>query len=87
MYVSRYTRYSDPAHGWLAVPMAELHRLGIADDISGFSARDGDTAYLEEDCDMGIFLAAKSRLGEAVAIDEIYQGASSVRTYPGYHLG
>jgi hypothetical protein len=56
-----YKFHEDPGHGWLAVPMAELVELGVAHQISGYSyvSRDGLTAYLEEDCDMSIFLRAK----------------------------
>jgi hypothetical protein len=54
-----YKFHIDPGHGWLEVPMAELEELGIADHISSCSYRDGDTAYLEEDCDFATFLAAK----------------------------
>ena len=41
-----YIHHADPAHGWVEVSMAELRHLGIADKISGFSARIGETAYL-----------------------------------------
>ena len=79
-----YTRFSDPSHGWLAVPMDELHRLGIAEAITGWSYRHGDTAYLEEDFDMSLFLDAKNKLGIKVVIDEVYQQTSPVRSYPDY---
>ena len=44
----------DPGHAWLAVPRATIAGLGI----SSFSFVDGDTAYLEEDCDAGLWLEA-----------------------------
>lgn len=52
----RYTRTHDSGHSWLAVPINELKELGIADQISSYSYQDKDIAYLEEDCDMPLFL-------------------------------
>ncbi len=57
--MSAYTYYMDPGHGWLEVPMAEIVSLGIDEKISRYSYRDGDRAYLEEDCDLTMFAAAK----------------------------
>ncbi len=48
----------DPGHGWLEVPRQLLHDFGIEYDISSFSYVLGKTAYLEEDCDMGVFIDA-----------------------------
>ncbi len=50
--------YTDPGHGWAAVPMAELAALGITDKISGYSYRKGETAFLEEDCDFYTYMQA-----------------------------
>ena len=52
------TFYTDPGHGWAAVPMAELFTLGIADKISPYSYRKGETAFLEEDCDFSTYMEA-----------------------------
>jgi hypothetical protein len=30
-----FTYYTDPGHGWVEVPRALLHELGIADKITG----------------------------------------------------
>lgn len=49
-------KFEDPGHGWLQVPHDLVHALGIAKDISAYSYRDHQFAYLEEDCDMGRFL-------------------------------
>ena len=46
-----YKYHIDPGHGWIEVPYAEIVALGIQDEISEFSYRDGDTCFLEEDCD------------------------------------
>ena len=56
--MSKYTFYEDPGHGWLKVPMEHLVKLGIADKITSCSYRDDTHAYLEEDCDLSMFLAA-----------------------------
>ena len=48
----------DSGHGWLEVPHKKLARLGIQAHISRFSYMAGDNAYLEEDCDMGVYLNA-----------------------------
>jgi hypothetical protein len=56
-----YNWITDPAHGWLTVPLAELRELGIAGDISQFSymSTSKGVAYLEEDCDALRFIKAK----------------------------
>lgn len=56
--MSKYTFYEDPGHGWLEVPKAHIKALGIAGDISScsYESDDGKMVYLEEDCDMSIFL-------------------------------
>ena len=58
--MNSYTKHEDPGHGWLQVPMAELEALNIREKISYYSYTDGTYAYLEEDCDMGVFLEAKN---------------------------
>lgn len=50
-----YELHTDYSHGWLAVPLDEVMRFK---DISTFSYVDYSNriAYLEEDCDMWIFV-------------------------------
>ena len=79
-----YIFHSDPGHAWLAVKRQELLKLGIADQISGFSYQKGDTVYLEEDCDAGIFMRAKEAIGEKVEYEESYQEYTSIRGYNPY---
>lgn len=57
----KYTFISDPGHGWLLVPLAELVALGIANKITPYSYIDREGAWcaLEEDCDVLKFLRAK----------------------------
>lgn len=52
------TFISDPGHGWLRVPLADIAALGIEETITEYSFIDGSYAYLEEDCDYGCFVAA-----------------------------
>lgn len=50
--------FADPGHAWARVPKAKLKKLGIADKISTYSYQRGDYAYLEEDCDLGVYINA-----------------------------
>ncbi len=70
-----YTFYTDPGHGWLGVPQAELERLGILDKISHYSYRSrppliAPICYLEEDCDAAIFHMAKEVANEQYKVEE-----------------
>jgi len=57
-----YTFCSDPGHGWLTVPQADLARVGLsAADPSTFSFWDAEYFYLEEDMDYAIFCRAFER--------------------------
>ena len=59
----RLNFYEDPGHGWLAVPLPLLERLGLLDSISPYSYMRGMLAHLEEDCDYSLFWAAAQRAG------------------------
>ena len=48
-----YVFITDPGHGWLKVPLAEVRASGAT--ISCYSYIRGNFAYLEEDCDAGAF--------------------------------
>jgi len=50
--------HEDPGHGWLQVPHSLISKLGISKKISGYSYRDTNFAYLEEDCDLSLFCNA-----------------------------
>ena len=54
-----YIFFSDPGHAWLRVKKTGLVKLGIAHKISRYSYMKSDWAYLEEDCDAGLFLRTK----------------------------
>ncbi len=84
--MATYDFITDPGHGWLKVPRAELARLGIENDITSYSYARGAYAYLEEDVDYATFLNAKTARGETLvtrARNANYR-SSKVRTYPVY---
>ena len=67
-----YKFFHDPAHGWLEVPLSELLDLEIADKISTYSYKSElrGMAYLEEDCDLTVFLNAIGYYGDSRAFFE-----------------
>jgi hypothetical protein len=60
-----YEFISDPGHGWLKVPLTDLNGF----KPSQYSFKDGEYAYLEEDCDAHAFLL---RLSDTFQIRETY---------------
>lgn len=81
-----YTFRYDPGHGWLEVPMSELFAHGLAEKVSTFSYRKGDTAYLEEDCDTPLFLEALKQSGISFTINEKYEANTPIRHFCHYYL-
>lgn len=79
-----YTFYEDAGHGWLRVPLAELQALGIADSITGYSYKDAQHAYLEEDLDLSTFINAKGVQWQDLDIEKQYDGWSPVRSKASY---
>lgn len=57
------TYLQDPGHGWIACPLPLAHDLGIADKVSRYSYLEGDTLWLEEDCDAGLLIDALRAAG------------------------
>ncbi|WP_455002708.1 hypothetical protein [Cardiobacterium hominis] len=53
--------------------------------FSCFSARIGETAYLEEDDDYALFCQAKAARGESVSTKRVHREYNPVRDYPGYY--
>jgi hypothetical protein len=74
---------SDASHGWLKVPVSELERLNIVEDITTFSYVRNDMAYLEQDADMATFLAARNAEGKPVTKIKEHNrnGQSRIRKY------
>jgi len=80
-----YKYFQDPSHGWVEVPIAELRRLNVAEQISPYSYRNGHLAYLEEDCDFSVWMEAKKAAGEEYNIVEHNTNNDSiVRSFKGY---
>lgn len=78
---------SDPGHGWLTVPVFLLVELGVDKKISTYSYLDDKrrNAYLEEDCDMGVFLTAAKAQGIEVEFCERHVERTSIRQMHHYH--
>lgn len=80
-----YNFYSDSGHGWLKVPKAELVQLGIVDQITSYSYVNGDSVYLEEDCDLTTFVKAKYNVGVILRFREMKWAVHSrIRSYDYY---
>lgn len=87
--------HEDGGHGWLEVPKYIVKALGIAEKISGYSYMKDDRVYLEEDCDLSIFLDALTAnmvqiVGQSNArtffrmVPRTYKDRSPIRNYDGY---
>ena len=66
----KLTFVSDPGHGWLSVSHKDLLTLGIADSITPYSYMNLTRAWLEEDCDAGIFERAAENAGWQLTIKD-----------------
>jgi len=69
--------YSDPAHGWLKVPHALVNELGIANKITRYSYMDAQSAYLEEDCDLSLFMQKAEETGLKIEFVDHYTNNDS----------
>jgi len=80
--------YSDPGHAWGKVSYKELTALGIADKISRCSYQREGFIYLEEDCDLGIYVNAMREKGIVVKFKESWTNRQSkIRNYYSYDNG
>jgi hypothetical protein len=76
---------SDASHGWVKVPLVELDRLAIQDQISEYSYVKGNFAFLEEDADAGVFIEARKAEGNIVKLKEIVrESCRKIRNYDTY---
>lgn len=80
----KYTFHSDSGHGWLQVPVKDVIESGI--EVSDYSYRLNDTAYLEEDSDAGKFLNWCEKHGDfnLIVVDLYTEGRSWIRELPRY---
>lgn len=85
----KYRIFTDPGHGWIRVPIAELHDLGIAQQVTPWSYMKGEWAYLEEDVDMGLFFEAyEDKHGRKPEFSETSSNSySAIRGYEPYKPG
>jgi hypothetical protein len=83
----KLTVYTDPGHGWVAVPLSLVEELGIKDIITPYSYFDkrNDMCYLEEDCDAGVFVKVAKEKGFTFNFRESHNDWESfVRKLPSY---
>jgi len=86
MNIKTYTFISDIGHGWLKVPYADLIKLGIHKEISGYSYYRKGMAYLEEDCDAYRFVEAAKKEGVRIQFSNLtVNRESKIRTYDSYN--
>jgi len=79
--------YQDPGHGWARVPMRVLHALKIVGDISPYSYRRNDYAYLEEDCDLSRLMTAAQAAGIVIRLKEFNcNKQSKIRSYQSFYI-
>ena len=74
--------YTDPGHGWIAVKRKMIDDLGIADQITAYSYVNGQTVYLEEDCDAVLLIQSLKKTGITVKIEQRNtNNRSPIRSY------
>jgi hypothetical protein len=74
--------HADPAHGWAEIPLDLIQELGISGQISRYSYRRGENAYLEEDCDLALFMRGAESKGWIIKFIEHHSNHDSVvRSY------
>lgn len=81
--------YSDPGHAWAKIPASVLQALGISDRITRCSYYRKGFAYLEEDCDLSLFISAfRDRYGISPKFREYVarQKSSKIRSYDNYTI-
>lgn len=82
---TQFTFHTDPGHGWLAVKRSEVIELGIADKISRYSYQNGDSVYLEEDCDASLFVIEyEKKFGIKPLFIDSYKENTPIRRYASY---
>jgi hypothetical protein len=80
--------FTDPGHGWVSVKLQTLIDLGIADKISTYSYIRGKSAYLEEDCDLGLLFKECDSRGVKIALTTKHtNNRSPIRSYATYRFG
>lgn len=85
----QYIYHTDPGHGWLEVDQKDINELGIADKISSYSYMNKTKVYLEEDCDMTLFIEAFKTKFDAfpIVIELSTNQHSRIRNFNPYKNG
>ena len=77
--------FTDPGHGWVSVKLQTLISLGIHNKISHYSYIRGNSAYLEEDCDLGLLFSACDSIGLKIDLNTKHtNNRSPIRSYATY---
>ena len=80
--------FTDPGHGWVSVKRKTLIDLGIENHISTYSYMRGNSAYLEEDCDLGLLYRACDSMGIDINLTTKHTNKRSpIRSYAVFHAG
>ena len=82
--MSTFTYHQDPGHGWLEVTLSDINKVGLLwGDFSRYSYHDGPIAYLEEDCDMAVFMTAyMGKHGRLPELRDHYVEKTFIRDLP-----
>jgi hypothetical protein len=77
--------YSDPGHAWFKVSKSLLKELGIESQITNYSYKRGNFAYLEEDCDATTLVNALDSHGIKYKVKEFPSNKQSkIRSYDSF---
>lgn len=78
--------HTDPGHGWLEVPkaFAKLVLRAKYSQISCFSYMHGGMLFLEEDCDVPLFVEACRIEGINVKYETQHKDETPIRQYDGF---
>jgi hypothetical protein len=82
---TKYDFYADPGHGWMKVSLNELQELGLIEKITSYSYMRNNDVFLEEDCDLSLFIKEKQNLGIKIQFkDHVSRRSSKIRNYSHY---
>jgi hypothetical protein len=79
--------YSDPGHAWLKVRKSQANKASVymGEKISSFSYQRGEFVFLEEDCDLGIYVRYLEAIKRPYKFVEHHTDKSSkIRGYQNY---
>ena len=77
--------HHDNSHGWIEVPIGDLSRFGLADQISHFSYVGNGVVFLEEDLDAFLYQRAVEQEGLTLSFTPKYYPADAfIRNLPRY---